>query len=242
MLLRAILISVLLCSANATAQVISGSPYLAVHGKARMEVVPDIFPLEVTLKETSKDLAKTQAAIESLAVVFTELAAKQGVPEADISVSNLSIEAETDYDEKTEQQVFLGNTYERTIKIKFHALDKLSQFLSAMPSAPQIQAETGSFSFSGTQDARRSLVQAAVKDARETADELAKAVQKRIAQVHTISNQPLGIRYADGFSTLETVTVTGRTALLAPGTVRATLKRGVITLDQDVYILYSLAE
>lgn len=240
MLQRAVLLSILLCSANASAQVISGSPYLTVHGKAKMEVVPDIFPLEVTLKETSKDLAKTQVTIESLAAAFTELAAKQAVPEADISISNLSIEAETDYDEKTEQQVFLGNTYERTIKINFHSLERLSQFLSAMPAAPQIQAETRSFSFSGTQDARRSLVQAAVKDARETADELAKAVQKRVGQVHTISNQPLSIRYAES-GTLDAITVSGA-ALFAPGTVKATLKRGVITLDQDVYILYSLSD
>jgi hypothetical protein len=35
-----------------------------VHGKAKAEVVPDIFPLEITLKDTSKDAAKTQALIE----------------------------------------------------------------------------------------------------------------------------------------------------------------------------------
>ena len=241
MLARSLLIFTLLVSTDASAQVIGGSPYLAVHGKAKIEVVPDIFPLEITLKETSKDLAKTEAAIESLAVLFTELALKQQVPEADISVSNLSIEPETDYDEKTEKQVFLGNTYAREIKIKFHTLEKLSHFLSAIPAARQIQVQTGAFAYSGTQEARRSLVQAAVKDAKETADELAKAVHKRVAGVHTISNQPLGMRYADGGMTLDTVSVSG-VALLAPGTVRATLKRGVINLDQDVYILYALAD
>ena len=39
----------LLCAFGLQAQTISGEPFIAVHGKAKAEVVPDIFPLEITL-------------------------------------------------------------------------------------------------------------------------------------------------------------------------------------------------
>ena len=73
----------------ANAQSISGSPFIAVHGKAKAEVVPDIFPLQVTLKDTSLDTAKTQALIEGYAAQVVELTKKMQMEDRDVTVSNL---------------------------------------------------------------------------------------------------------------------------------------------------------
>lgn len=222
-----------------SAQSISGPPYIAVHGEARMEVVPDVFPLEITLKETSRDTAAMQAKIESLAQKIVDLAQAQKIVDEDLSIGNLSISPEMDYDEKTEMQVFLGNTYERSIKIRFHSLDRLRTFLAQIPEGKQVHVDTGAFAYAKTDEAKRTLLADAISNAKSTADEMARGVGKRVSGVHTISNQAFNIRYAESATTLDTVTVVG-TALLAPGTV--VLKEGRITLDQDVYVVYLLAD
>lgn len=223
----------------ATAQSISGPPYIAVHGEAKMEVVPDLFPLEITLKETSKDTAATQARIEALAQKIVDLARTRNISDEDITISNLSISPEMDYDEKTEMQVFLGNEYERAIKIRFHSLDALREFLAEVPSEKQVRIDTGAFAYSKTDEAKRSLLASAIKNARTTADEMARGVGKRISDVHTISNQAFNIRYAESSTTLDTITVTG-SRVAAPAA--AVLKEGRVTLDQDVYIVYLISE
>ena len=235
---KLLLVAMLMSSSLVNAQSISGPPYVAVHGEARMEVIPDIFPLEITLKETSKDIAATQGKIEALAQAIVDLAQAQQVADADLTISNLSISPEMDYDEKTEMQVFLGNTYERTVKIRFHSLDSLRKFLAKVPDEKQVQVDTGAFAYARTDEAKRTLLADAIRNAKAAADEMARGVGKRISDVHTISNQAFNIRYAES-TNLDTVTVLG-TALLAPGTV--VLKEGRITLDQDVYIVYLLAD
>jgi len=238
MMMRSIVVLALLMSPVAFAQGISGPPYIAVHGDAKMDVVPDIFPLEVTLKETSTDTASTQAKIESLAKTIVDLASSENIPDADVAVSNLSISPEIKYDDKSETQIFLGNTYERKITVRFHQLDVLRQFLAKIPAAKQVQLETSAFAYSKADEARKTLVASAIKDARATADEMAAGVGMRISGVHTISNRGFNITYSES-NGLQRVEVTGSRIGRANGDV--VLKEGTITLDQDVYIVYALS-
>ena len=226
----------------ASAQSIGGSPFIAVHGKAHTEVVPDVFPLEITLKDTSLDTAKTQALVEGYANQVIALTKKMDMEDRDVTVSNLNVSPEYRYDGKTEQQVFLGNTYQRKIKLKFHALDGLKQMIDALPQAKQVQLDTGEFVSSKADLVRRELLAKAVEDARITAELMAKAVGKRLGTVHNISNQGFNVRYVesgDSYS-LDTVTVTGSN--LRAGAPQVVLSKGTIQLDQNVYIIYTLVD
>jgi uncharacterized protein YggE len=222
----------------ALAQGIEGSPYIAVHGRAQMEVVPDIFPLEITLAETSTNTAVTQERIETIARRIVDLAQAQNIPDEDVIVGNLSINPSTKYDEKAEREIFIGNEYERSIEIRFRKLDEFRQFLSQIPDAKQLRLNTGNFGYSKSDAAGKMLTADAIADARATADELAKGINKRIVGAHTISNQPFNVRYSDS-TTLDSVTVRGSRSV-APGAIA--LKVGKIKLDQDVYVIYQLAD
>ena len=68
----------------AQAQSIGGAPFIAVQGKARAEVAPDIFPLTITLSETSNDAARTQASIEGLAREVVALTQAMGMADRDV--------------------------------------------------------------------------------------------------------------------------------------------------------------
>ena len=235
-------LALLLVSVAAPAQSISGSPYIAVHGKAKTQVVPDVFPLQIVLKDTSLDAAKTQALIEGYASQIVDLTKKTEMDGRDVTISNLSVSPEYRYDDKDEEQVFLGNTYQRQIKLKFHTLDKLKQMIDALPKAKQVQLDTGAFESSRADAERRELLAQAVDDARTTAEIMAKAVGKRLGTVHNISNQGFNVRYvesSDSYS-LDSVTVTGfgRQASAPP----VVLSKGTIQLDQNVYIIYTLID
>jgi uncharacterized protein len=234
---------ILLGSFNVQAQSISGSPYIAVHGKAKTQAVPDVFPLQIVLKDTSLDAAKTQALIEGYASQVVDLTKKMEMEDRDVTISNLSISPEYRYDDKDEEQVFLGNTYQRQIKLKFHTLEKLKQMIDAIPKAKQVQLDTGTFESSQADILRRELLVQAVDDARATAEIMAKAVGKRIGTIHNVSNQGFNLRYvesSDSYS-LDSVTVTGGLQRQA-GAPPVVLSKGSIQLDQNVYIIYTLID
>lgn len=233
-----------LAALTAQAQSISGSPFIAVQGKARADVAPDIFPLEITLSETSKDAARTQALIEGLAQQVVELTQAMKMPGRDVTISNLDVSPEYRYSDRNDAETFLGNTYQRQIKLRFHTLADLQKMISSLPQARQVRLNTGSFATSQADELRRQLLSQAVEDARRTADIMATSVGKRIGTVHNISNQGFNVRYAtsDEYSgqSLDRVMVTGsRLQAPAPPVV---LREGSIQLDQSVYIIYTLVD
>ncbi len=64
----AIFLVLLATSASAVAQSLSGAPFIAVHGRANVDVVPDTFPVSVSLSETSIETSKAQDTVERLTV------------------------------------------------------------------------------------------------------------------------------------------------------------------------------
>ena len=225
------------------AQSISGPPFIAVHGKAKSEVVPDIFPLEITLSETSKETAKTQALIEGLAKQVVDLTQSMQMASRDVTVSNLGVSPEYRYNDRDDTETFLGNTYKRDIKLRFHSLADLQKMISSLPQAKQVRLNTGSFATSEAEGLRRQLLSQAVEDARNTAEIMAKSVGKRIGTVHNISNQGFNVRYVtsgDDSTTLDRVSVTGTRLRALTGDV--VLREGSIQLDQNVYVIYTLVD
>ena len=238
----------LLCAFGLQAQTISGEPFIAVHGKAKAEVVPDIFPLEITLKDTSEDAARSQALIEGHAARILATIKQMKVPDADVTISNMSVAPEYRYDREDQKQVFVGNVYRRQIKLRFRKLTDLAKMIGTLPAAKEVLIDTGEFESSRADEVRRNLMAQAVQDARLTGETMAKAVGKRIGDVHNVSNQGFNVRYVEGgaddlpvvFSApapMDSVTVAGNR-------MRAdvVLREGRIELQQDVYVIYTLVD
>lgn len=239
-------VSILLacCVNGARAQSLNSAPFIAAQGQARTEVVPDIFPLKVTLTETSLDASATQRKIEGLAAEIVATAKSMNVSEDDITVGNLNISVEDRYDEKTDDQVFVGNSYERIIKLRFHDLQTLKAFVDQLPTGKAVRAETEEFAYSKSDVERKKLLREAMDNARETADQVAAGLGKKIIGVHNVSDQPLMSSYLGYGGNADGMVVRGSVALLAPGTVRGhsdiVLKKGVITLQRTIYIIFLL--
>ena len=108
------------------------------------------------------------------------------------AVSTLLREAPED--REAEKQVFVGNVYQRRIKLRFHKLPDLAKMIEALPDAKEVQINTGEFETSRADDVRRSLMAKAVEDAKSTGEVMAKAVGTRLGDVHNVSNQGFNVR------------------------------------------------
>ncbi len=234
------LILLFLGVAQVNAQTISGVPFIAVRGHAEKEVVPDQFAVEIILTETSLDSAKTQKKIEDLATMALQLAKKYQLSDADISISNLNIDAEEKYNEKTDQDVFIGNSYTREIDLVFKTLKDLKAFVSEFPSGKEIKVSTSAFTSSKEREIRNELLKLAVEDAKADADALAQSVGKKIIGVQNISNAA-GIGGYDRYSNLEAVELTGA-RIRGRQQADIIMMEGVTTIKQDVYVIYLLGQ
>ncbi len=232
-------------ASQANAQNLNGKPFIAVQGSAEIELVPDVFPVKVTLSETTLDAAKAQENVEGLANKVVALAADMKVADADLTVGNLSVGTETKYDDKKETDVFVGNTYEREIRVRFHSLSDLKQFIGALPTGRSVQIETLPFTYAKEAEAKTRLLEAAIRDAKQRAEMMAKSVGKRLLELHNVSDRSQGVSYSYmGYNNLDSVVVQG-TAMLAPGTVRSAnivLREGTIKLRTDAYLVYLIGD
>lgn len=226
-------------SGGLSAQNISGPANIAVQGQARIQVIPDIFPLEVTLEETSLNQAATQKKIEGLAQQVVDLAEKMRIPDNDITVGNLSIDTEEDWDDETDERVFKGNTYQRIIKVRFHALADLKSFVDSLPTGKEVRLETGTFSYSKSEEEKKKLLEQAIANARATAEQMASRINSRIIGVHTVSDRAMTDSYVGRNTDLNAIGVAGAAVHDGPR-VNVVLKAGVITIEQSVYIIYLL--
>jgi uncharacterized protein YggE len=238
----ALLLAVASCSA--AAQGVSGKPFLAVQGHAESRVKPDLFPVSVTLSDMGMDGGKSQAMVEGLAKQVLAAAQKQQVADADLEVGNLSVSPETKWNEDKDTEVFLGNTYERELKVRFHSLDALRAFIADLPAGRQVQIETDTFEYSKAAELKRQLRRDAIDDARRGAEDMASAVGKRLVDLQSVSDKAQAVSYsASGYAyepgALGKVQVTGARVGRTSDIV---LREGEILVSADAYLIYVMGD
>lgn len=180
-------------SASAWAQEPERAPFLALQGRAEIRVVPDVFPLVVTIQDKSLEVNKAREAVEAAARGVLDHARELRLEDADIELGNVQIRPDSRYDDATGKETFLGTQYTRQIRLRFRTLASLKQFLALTPENKLIRLDTEEFALADTAKARRVLFLAALQNAREGADLAAKALGKRVIDVQTASDQPLAL-------------------------------------------------
>ncbi|MCX7043191.1 MAG: SIMPL domain-containing protein [Gammaproteobacteria bacterium] len=233
----------------ALAQTFTTKPFLSVQGHAEAKVKPDIFPVKVKLEEVGMNPAKSQVLVEDLAAKVLASAKAQGADDRNIDIGNLSISPETKWDDKTEKDVFLGNSYERQIEVRFKDLESARQFIASLPDMRQVRITTGVFQYSGRRELERNLRREAIADASAAAKDMAHAVDKRLLELFNVSDRAQSTIYSnigyDGYSGGPVPRDITSTALLAPGTVRdanIVLKEGEITISADAFLVYIIGD
>lgn len=230
----------------AQAQSLDGKPFLSVQGHAETRVRPDIFPVDVTITDTSTDSARSETLVEGLSKSVLESAQKLGLDDADIEVGNISISPQTEWDEKDDKETFLGNEYERKLRFRFHDLQSLRSFISALPESRNLHLATRPFELSRKLELQRKLRREAIEDAKRGAADMADAVGKRLLELHNVSDRAQSASYsASGYSRgdLDMVTVEGaRASATTKRRSEIVLREGEILVSADAFLVYLIGD
>jgi len=240
------------------------APFIAVKGQATVDVVPDVFPLDIDIHAEGMDVAKAQARVEELTRAVIAQARSLGLQDKDIYVGSIGISPQTRYDDKTDKSVFTGNKYTREIGLTFTDLDKLRQQVAATPPGENVEVNTQAFRLAGANEARRKLLIDAIANARSSAEVLAAGVGRRLGPVQTISTSPLSLSGGSYINPIDVASVESTTiltaeqieripvprnvtsvALLGKGSVNRAdiqLEKGSVRLSSEVYIVYTLQD
>jgi uncharacterized protein YggE len=160
--------------------------------------------------------------------------------DTDIDAGNLNVSPQSKYDDTKDTTVFLGNTYERTFELRFHHLADVRSFLGLVPTGKNVRIETGAFAYSKEAEAKKALLLQAIADAKDSAEMLAKGVGKRLSSLHNVSDRPQGGSYSYSGATRSFNAPPAPAGLSHSSEV--VLKEGVVTLEEDAYVIYLIGD
>lgn len=172
---------------------------IVVQGSAELLVKPDVARLSVSVQtgpQTSAPRALQLLTERALAVVAAITSG--GVEEKDIKTTNLALHPQYDFLEG--RQVLRGFEAMQTIQVTIRDLDNIGAVLAATTSAGANQAGDLQIEVDDPSELQQQAQELAIKDARESAEQLAKALGVSLGDVKSFAdnsvNQPIFARAA----------------------------------------------
>ncbi|MCW0459897.1 hypothetical protein NB717_000965 [Xanthomonas sacchari] len=236
--------------AVASAQVNSlpSQPHLLVKGEAQREVVPDRFGVKITLSAVDADPDAARKRVQANAANVL-LAFKQQHALADsVQATTLSIEPEQRYED--DKQIFSGTRVQRTLSADFGTLDDVRGLLGKLRTSEELQVSGIAPRYSGEVALRAELKRQAAEQTRASAQALANAYGVRLGGLYTISevapafaygiqagHWPSESRRQDLFSGNSQPT-----PLPMPPSAAESLEAGTLTLSENVYAVFLIAQ
>lgn len=230
------LIAAILFSSQAFAEALPAAPYVVVRGHAERQMVPDRFEIGMTVQKSSLNVGEASAVVESKTAVIVQSLKALGLKPAQITASNISINAEYRYDQPNQRNVFIGNQVSRSISAKFNDKKTLQKFLAQVPAGEEVRIGGISTSLSTQKTVEAELLDAAVADAKAQAVLLLDKFGQKVIGLYTVSQEAPSM----GFES-KAMYRTMSDAAPPPPPLGDTFEEGVLTVAKDVYVVYLIA-
>lgn len=175
----------LLFSMNVLAGALPDQPHIYVEGSAELEVEPDMMSFSLNIHTVDLDLAKAKANVDARSRVLIETIKKFGIKADDVATTALNIRPEYDY--RDNQRVLAGNYVSRQVDITLRDLKKYPDMMKAMVDAKISETINTSLTLADKKSVEEKAQNAAMKDARERAERLAKSQGKSVGDPWSIS-------------------------------------------------------
>ena len=180
-----IILILVLFSIQCFGSVLPNRPHIYVEGSAKIEVEPDtmIVTIDVESEDKSAEIAKYDVDNKSQSLIKSCL--DIGVDKKSISSSTLQIRPKYDY--KDNNRTFSGVRVYRQVKVTLKDLDNYSNLIKALI-ASNISTNIDSYlSISNEKSLTDQALIEALADARVRAENIAKAEEKELDDVYSIS-------------------------------------------------------
>ncbi|GHA11509.1 SIMPL domain-containing protein [Oceanisphaera arctica] len=180
----------LLFSSTTFAISVPDNPHLVTQGQAEIRVAPDMATLSVAvtaLKPESR-LAKEEVDTK-VAALFSSLA-NLGIGKKDIDSGNVITRPDYTYPKNGEGPKLVGYQAERQISVRLYDLDLLSQALNKILEQGIQTIQQVSYGRRNADELHREARLAAVANAKDLAEELAREFGHKLGGVYAIEYQP----------------------------------------------------
>jgi uncharacterized protein YggE len=178
-------LSLLLLSFPVLASPLPTQPHIYVEGSAELEVEPNMMNFSLNIQTLDLDLAKAKADVDARSRLLIETIKKFGIKAEDIATTALNIRPEYEY--KENQRVLVGNQVSRQVDITLRDLKKYPDVMKALVDAKISETINTALTLSDKKSVEEKVQTAAMKDARDRAERLAKSQGKSVGDPWSIS-------------------------------------------------------
>jgi len=259
MVAKSILLAVAaLFAADVSAQVNAIPPtrHILVYGDAQARAIPDRFKITVNFNAVDIDADAARRRVESSLQDVLRRLDGQGVDPADIVATSLRIDAKERYDEKKDEEVFVGTEVSRSLTARFQDKGALERFIGAIETSRELTVSNVQTELSSEPELRRALREKAIESSREKAETIAKAYGTRLGGLYSVSDVAPQFQYGiregswpstyewrmrglDGSGQLDRIMVTGSRVQDAR---TESFQTGYVTFDDKIYAVFLLAD
>lgn len=254
--LRYLLLAVgMIVSPHLAAQVNALPPtrHILVYGDAQARAIPDRFKISIQFEATDLNPDVARRAVEAdVASVLAKLRTAN-VPDEEVIATSLQIGAKQHYDQKLQDQVFVGTQVSRSLTARFSAKADLERFLAGVQTSQGLRISEVATELSTEPQLREALRQKAIDSSRAKAEVIARAYGARLGAVYSVSDVApqfeYGVRegqwptrYEWRGNDLYQLRVTGQRSLAPPSAPPVSLQSGYVDFTDKIYTVFLLAD
>lgn len=177
-------------SGNSLAQVNALPPtrHILVYGDAQARAIPDRFKIKLEFDAVDVDADIARRSVEANVSDMLAKLKQIGVPDNEIVATSLQVATRQRYDQKLQEQVFLGTGVSRSMTARFPAQKMLEAFLAQVKTSKELRISDVSTELSDEAALRKELRQKSIQSTREKADVIAKAFGARLDGLYSVSD------------------------------------------------------
>lgn len=249
-----LLVAVVLVSPPLAAQVNAIPPtrHILVYGDAQARAIPDRFKISIQFEATNLNPDVARRAVEADVVNVLAKLKAANVPDDEIVATSLQIGTKQRYDQRLQDQVFVGTQVSRSLTARFSRQSDLERFLPTVDTSQGLRISEVTTELSTEPELRKALREKTIASSREKAEVIAKAYGARLGPVYSVSDVApqfeYGVREGDwpvrfewtGNGRLDRIQVTGSRLDRAGAAV--SLQSGYVTYDDKIYTVFLLAD
>lgn len=181
-----LLLAATLMTPSVTLAADAKTPTLSVSGQGSAQGVPDQATIALGVTTHSLVAKDAQEQNNSISEGLRSALEEFGIDKRDIQTENYNFSPEYSYDEAQRGSI-TGYTVNNTVLVRIHDIEKTGQIIDVALANGANNVHSLEFSIRDPRPLRQEALTAAVKDVREKADSIAKALGRRIIGIASVS-------------------------------------------------------
>jgi uncharacterized protein len=160
---------------------------ITVSGSGRVNVVPDTARISLAVERRDPVMRTARDATVKVTRDFLALCSRLGIKESRIQTAGLTMQPEYRWDEKQNQQVFIGYFVQRQLAVEVNDLDRLGELIEGAVDIGVNQVSPPMFDSSKRPELTRQALAAASEDARANAERIAATLGVKLGPVRLVA-------------------------------------------------------